>query len=564
MGRRAAGGPRGHGRAERGAGAVRASPRLPGPQPADRGRAHRAVREGRGRLLGMVGDLIIVDDDDEHLASPRRPLPWPRHPRGRGRPGRTSPARTRSSATTTRPTSSAISPRRSSKPSPAVAAADRADHDADEDAEDAEDDEDAEAERRRRGRPTTTATEDRRRTTGAGRCVSRRRADRQSRDPPRPVAPGLPCTAFGPAPAPASSCTSERAILRPRPPPAVLVQHHRPGRGHVTIHFRTIGRGTEWFTRLRPGDRVDMLGPLGRPFEVDPRTRHLLLVAGGLGIAGVRALADEAIRDGRQVRCSSGGAGARASIPRRCCRTSWSTSSRPTTGPSATTATSRTCCPIRSVGRPGLRMRAAPDAPCPGPPGCPRRGRMGVANLGRKRGAGRPIPPVRPRPGARVLQVSMEQNMGCAVGACLGCVVMSTSGTPQRVCREGPVFAAESSTGRRLVKAKRRRESGAKATRSAAHRAPDPARPPAARARRRRRPGRPSAASAPADRSRRRRSTCRSTWAAASACRTRSSSRRGRSATASSTATSSTSSASARSAARARRSGRASATRPRA
>ena len=50
------------------------------------------------------------------------------------------------------------------------------------------------------------------------------------------------------------------------------------------------------------------------------------------------------------------------------------------------------------------------------------------------------------RPAARrkaFLQVSMEQNMGCAVGACLGCVVMSTSGTPQRVCREGPVFAAE-------------------------------------------------------------------------------------------------------------------------
>ena len=39
------------------------------------------------------------------------------------------------------------------------------------------------------------------------------------------------------------------------------------------------------------------------------------------------------------------------------------------------------------------------------------------------------------------LQVSMEQNMGCAVGACLGCVVMGVSGTPQRVCREGPVFA---------------------------------------------------------------------------------------------------------------------------
>jgi dihydroorotate dehydrogenase electron transfer subunit len=48
-------------------------------------------------------------------------------------------------------------------------------------------------------------------------------------------------------------------------------------------------------------------------------------------------------------------------------------------------------------------------------------------------------------PGARrkaFLQVSMEQTMGCAVGACLGCVVLGKDG-PLRVCREGPVFASE-------------------------------------------------------------------------------------------------------------------------
>ncbi len=32
--------------------------------------------------------------------------------------------------------------------------------------------------------------------------------------------------------------------------------------------------------------------------------------------------------------------------------------------------------------------------------------------------------------------------MGCAVGACLGCVVWGVNG-PQRVCREGPVFASD-------------------------------------------------------------------------------------------------------------------------
>jgi dihydroorotate dehydrogenase electron transfer subunit len=215
--------------------------------------------------------------------------------------------------------------------------------------------------------------------------------------------------------------------------------------GIVTIHFRTIGRGTEWFTRLRPGDAIDMLGPLGRPFEVDPRSRHLLLVAGGLGMAGVRMLADEAIRDGRQVTLLFGAASARDVYP----------SSLLPDEVEYVIATDD-----GSVGHAGFVTELVPDyeswadqAFACGPQpmlaalarlAATRRGRMGVASLGRKRGGGRTDPAG--SPGARrkaFLQVSMEQNMGCAVGACLGCVVMSSSGTPQRVCREGPVFAAE-------------------------------------------------------------------------------------------------------------------------
>src|SRR5690349_13615235 len=88
-----------------------------------------------------------------------------------------------------------------------------------------------------------------------------------------------------------------------------------PATGIITIHYRVIGRGTDWLTRLRPGDPVDMLGPLGRPFEVDSRSRHLLLIAGGLGMAGVRMLADEALRDGRQVTLLFGAASAREVYP---------------------------------------------------------------------------------------------------------------------------------------------------------------------------------------------------------------------------------------------------------
>ena len=218
-----------------------------------------------------------------------------------------------------------------------------------------------------------------------------------------------------------------------------------PATGTITIHFRTIGRGTAWFTALRPGDPVDMLGPLGRPFEVDSRSRHLLLVAGGLGMAGVRYLADEAIRGGRQVTLLFGAASARDVYP----------SSLLPDEVEYVIATDD-----GSVGHHGFVTELIPDyeawadqAFACGPQpmlaalarlAVGRRERLGVARLGRKRGGGKADPVGSPAARRKAfLQVSMEQNMGCAVGACLGCVVMAVSGQPQRVCREGPVFAAE-------------------------------------------------------------------------------------------------------------------------
>jgi dihydroorotate dehydrogenase electron transfer subunit len=218
-----------------------------------------------------------------------------------------------------------------------------------------------------------------------------------------------------------------------------------PATGVITIHFRTIGRGTEWFTHLRPGDAVDMLGPLGRPFEVDPRSRHLLLIAGGLGMAGVRSLADEALRDGRQVTLLFGAASARDVYP----------SSLLPDEVEYVIATDD-----GSVGHHGFVTELVPQyeawadqafACGPAPmlaalarQAAGRRERLGVAKLGRKRGGGKPEAAGSTAARRKAfLQVSMEQNMGCAVGACLGCVIMGSNGQPQRVCREGPVFAAD-------------------------------------------------------------------------------------------------------------------------
>jgi dihydroorotate dehydrogenase electron transfer subunit len=216
-----------------------------------------------------------------------------------------------------------------------------------------------------------------------------------------------------------------------------------PATGTVTLHFRTVGRGTEWMTRVREGERIDMLGPLGRPFEVDPRSHNLLLVAGGLGMAGVRMLADEAVRGGRKVTILFGALSASHVYP----------SSLLPDEVEYVVATDD-----GSLGHHGFVTELVPEyeawadqafACGPHPMlkrlaalAAGRRDRLGVAKLGRKHGG--PTDPLGSTAARRksFLQVSMEQNMGCAVGACLGCTVIGVDG-PQRVCREGPVFAAD-------------------------------------------------------------------------------------------------------------------------
>jgi hypothetical protein len=73
-----------------------------------------------------------------------------------------------------------------------------------------------------------------------------------------------------------------------------------------------------------------------------------------------------------------------------------------------------------------------------------RRGRMGVATLGRKRGSGRAD--AQGSAAARrkaFLQVRIEPPVGCAAATCLGCTVPGASGGQVRTCREGPVFASD-------------------------------------------------------------------------------------------------------------------------
>lgn len=83
----------------------------------------------------------------------------------------------------------------------------------------------------------------------------------------------------------------------PRAYSILRVQSHTRGSrgketGVVEILYRVVGKGTTALSRLKPGDRVDLLGPFGNGYHVPPSLATVLLVAGGIGVPPVVALAE--------------------------------------------------------------------------------------------------------------------------------------------------------------------------------------------------------------------------------------------------------------------------------
>lgn len=199
-----------------------------------------------------------------------------------------------------------------------------------------------------------------------------------------------------------------------------------------------------WVAGLRPGDRADLAGPMGRPLEVDPRARHLLLVAEGPAISALRLLVDEALREARSVVLLYGASTAGLVYPSSLLPdeveyvVATADGSLGHRGSVADLVTDYEAWADQAfaAGTPAMLARVARLA-------AGRRGRLGVATLGRKRGAGRPPAPGSPEARRKAfLQVVLDQSIGCAAGTCGGCAVEGAAGTV-RVCREGPAFAAD-------------------------------------------------------------------------------------------------------------------------
>jgi dihydroorotate dehydrogenase electron transfer subunit len=215
-------------------------------------------------------------------------------------------------------------------------------------------------------------------------------------------------------------------LLR-RPFSIFEILRHRDGRPRgITIFNKRIGTGTTLLYDIEAGAHVDVLGPLGRPFEpVDPPAEGWM-VAGGVGLAPFVTLAEALLARGSRATLFYG---ARRAQDLHCTdifdrlgvRMVVSTEDGSRGDKGFITAPLHAALAATAAG-PDIRLYACGPTPM-------MRATAQVAALHGRR-----------------CDVSLEQVMGCGMGGCYSCVVTAREpgGVPHhtRSCIDGPVFEA--------------------------------------------------------------------------------------------------------------------------
>jgi len=202
---------------------------------------------------------------------------------------------------------------------------------------------------------------------------------------------------------------------------------HQVSSREIALLFKVTGKGTLWLSQRQTGDRIDILGPLGKGFTIEPRAKNLLLVAGGIGIAPLVFLVQ--YTSSQQLTLIHG------------------------------VSTAAQLYPFSSAGKKGSKLSSLPS----GVQFIPvtedgSRGKKGMAtDILRdsldwadqvyacgpvemyRAMAEMSLRAKRSNLKLRKCQLSLEVRMGCGFGACYSCTINTKKGLKQ-VCRDGPVF----------------------------------------------------------------------------------------------------------------------------
>ncbi len=179
----------------------------------------------------------------------------------------------------------------------------------------------------------------------------------------------------------------------------------------ITIIYKIVGEGTEIMSQMKSGDTLDILTGLGNGFDTNVRTRHPLLVGGGVGIPPLYNLCKRLIAEGKRPTVIMGFNTADESfLFEEFCSLGIDVfvSTADGTGGThgfVTDAMEKNCVIydyIFACGPKPMLQALWETSPCEG-------------------------------------QLSFEERMGCGFGACVGCSIETKQGI-KRVCKEGPIF----------------------------------------------------------------------------------------------------------------------------
>jgi dihydroorotate dehydrogenase electron transfer subunit len=192
----------------------------------------------------------------------------------------------------------------------------------------------------------------------------------------------------------------------------------------LELLFKVVGAGTQKISRCKPGDILDILGPLGKGFSIPDGVQRIFIVAGGVGIAPVPFLISNLIRKGIDPAGCKLFLGGKSKDDLLCLEdfSNLGICACATTDDGSFGDQCLVTDPVEIE-----LARCRPDIiyAC-GPMG------MLTCVIGMAENHGIPC------------QVSIETMMACGMGACLGCAVESRKEPDKylHACLDGPVFDA--------------------------------------------------------------------------------------------------------------------------
>lgn len=195
-----------------------------------------------------------------------------------------------------------------------------------------------------------------------------------------------------------------------------------PADGFLELLVEVRGRGTSALAALPVGTEVRLAGPLGNAFTLPEAGESAVLVAGGIGAAGLRLLASRLTGRVPELHVLVGAGTRDRLLDHEFPGSSGGTTTRVEVSTDDGSGGLRgTVCELFARRAPGLPRPAR--VYCCGPPDMIR----SAADIAIRHDL--------------ACELLLEEIMACGVGACRGCVVETTRGY-RTVCADGPVFEA--------------------------------------------------------------------------------------------------------------------------